>query len=146
MTSIFTSDELDALSIEIDQQLQELRSIPSDLKAGEEPSTDLVLAKQSQTIQQVTQEPSASFLRKFGRAAKSDLCEEGGMLNQQWKKWGDLDNKDAVERLGAVLLAMGFTGGVLRSLVVAITVIVIHIGVKAFCEDYSHPSHPSPNP
>ena len=41
-----------------------------------------------------------------------------------------------MERLGGVLLAMGVSGGVLRSLVVAVVVIVVHIGVKAFCEDY----------
>jgi hypothetical protein len=48
-----------------------------------------------------------------------------------------LDNKDAVERLGAVLVTMGFSGDVLSPLVVALTVIIIHIGLKAFCEDYS---------
>lgn len=59
------------------------------------------------------------------------------MLNKQWKKWGDLDNQDAVERLGAVLVTMGFSGDVLSPLVVAVMVIIIHIGLKAFCEDYS---------
>jgi len=41
-----------------------------------------------------------------------------------------------VERLGAVLVTMGISGGVVRSLVVAVVVIVVHIGIKAFCEDY----------
>ena len=69
-------------------------------------------------------------------AAKADLCDADGLLHKQWQKWGDLDNKDALERLGAVLMAMGFSGGVLRSLVVVVTVVVVHIGLKAFCEDY----------
>jgi hypothetical protein len=31
---------------------------------------------------------------------------------------------------------MGISGGVLRSLVIAVVVIVVHIGIKAFCADY----------
>jgi hypothetical protein len=76
-------------------------------------------------------------LKKFRRAAKSDLCEEGGLLNSQWKKWGDLNNQDVLDKFGILLVAMGFSGAALEILVVALAVIVIHIGVKAFCEDYS---------
>ncbi|MBD2165995.1 hypothetical protein H6G04_16495 [Calothrix membranacea FACHB-236] len=139
MNSIFTPEEITALSAEIDRQLIELRSVPdSEQKQGDDKiSAEKLLVKQTAAITQVTQENSRSFLQKFGRAAKSDLCEEGGMLNKQWQKWGDLDNKDAVERLGAVLVTMGFSGDVLSPLVVAVTVIIIHIGLKAFCEDYS---------
>lgn len=130
--SIFTADEIAQLSDQINRQLQQLQTLETGLKG--EPEEALVL--QQQTIEQVTKEAPRSFLQRFGRAAKSDLCEEDGMLHKQWQKWGDLDNKEAVERLGAVLLAMGFTGGVLRSLTVAVVVIVVHIGVKAFCDDY----------
>ncbi len=139
MNSIFTPEEITALSAEIDRQLTELRYAPdSEQKQGEDKISDeKLLVKQTAAITNLTQENSKSFLQKFGRAAKSDLCQEGGMLNKQWKKWGDLDNKDAVERLGAVLVTMGFSGDVLSPLVVAVTVIIIHIGLKAFCEDYS---------
>ncbi|MEJ6480358.1 hypothetical protein N0Y54_03060 [Nostoc punctiforme UO1] len=139
MNSIFSPEEITALSAEIDRQLTELRDAPdSRQKQGEdETSAEKMLVKQTEEITKLTQEKPKSFLHKFGRAAKSDLCQEGGMLNQQWKKWGDLDNKDAVERLGAVLVTMGFSGDVLSPLAVAVTVIVIHIGLKAFCEDYS---------
>ncbi|MBD2214529.1 hypothetical protein H6G27_32455 [Nostoc linckia FACHB-104] len=139
MNSIFTPEEITALSAEIDRQLIELRSAPdSEQKQGDDKISDeKLLVKQTAAITQVTQENSRSFLQKFGRAAKSDLCQEGGMLNKQWQKWGDLDNKDAVERLGAVLVGMGVSGDVLSPLVVAVTVIIIHIGLKAFCEDYS---------
>jgi hypothetical protein len=139
MNSIFTPEEITALSAEIDRQLTELRYTPdAGQKQGEDKISDeKLLVKQTEVITQVTQENSRSFLQKFGRAAKSDLCQEGGMLNQQWQKWGDLDNKDAVERLGAVLVTMGISGDVLAPLVVAVTVIIIHIGLKAFCEDYS---------
>jgi hypothetical protein len=139
MNSIFTPEEINALSAEIDRQLIELRHAPdAGQKHGEdETSAEKALVKQTAAITKLTQEQPKSFLQKFRRAAKSDLCQEGGMLNQQWKKWGDLDNKDAVERLGAVLVAMGVSGDVLSPLAVAVTVIVIHIGLKAFCEDYS---------
>ena len=79
---------------------------------------------------------SGSRQAKFGKAAKGDLCDKTGLLHQQWKKWGDLDNKETLEKLGAVLVTMGFTGDALRSLVVVVTVVVVHIGLKAFCEDY----------
>ncbi|MBD2202179.1 hypothetical protein H6G33_11135 [Calothrix sp. FACHB-1219] len=139
MNSIFTPEEITALSAEIDRQLIELRSAPdAEQKQGDDKISDeKLLVKQTAAITKFTQENSQSFLQKFGRAAKSDLCQEGGMLNKQWQKWGDLDNKDAVERLGGVLVGMGFSGDVLSPLVVALTVIIIHIGLKAFCEDYS---------
>ncbi|QLE40440.1 hypothetical protein FD723_08215 [Nostoc sp. C052] len=139
MNSIFTPEEITALSAEIDRQLTELRYVAnSALKQGEDKISDeKLLVKQTAAITKFTQENSKSFLQKFGRAAKSDLCQEGGMLNKQWKKWGDLDNKDALERLGAVLVTMGFSGDMLSPLVVAVTVTIIHIGLKAFCEDYS---------
>jgi hypothetical protein len=139
MNSIFTPEEITALSAEIDSQLAELRHVQnSEQKQGEDKISDeKLLVKQTDAITKLTPQAPKSFLQKFGRAAKSDLCQDGGMLNQQWKKWGDLDNKDALERLGAVLVTMGFSGDVLSPLVVAVTVIVIHIGLKAFCEDYS---------
>lgn len=138
MTSTFSPEEITALSAEIDRQLQELRhAVSSEHKQGTNNIPEEMLVKQNETIAKITQEKPKSFLQKFGRAAKSDLCEEGGMLNKQWKKWGDLDNKDAIERLGAVLVTMGFSGDLLSPLVVAVTVIIIHIGLKAFCEDYS---------
>ncbi|MHC5890799.1 hypothetical protein [Nostoc sp.] len=139
MNSIFTPEEITVLSAEIDRQLTELRHA-SDLeqKQGEDKTSDeKMLVKQTAAITKLAQQEPQSFLQKFGRAAKSDLCQEGGMLNQQWKKWGDLDNKDALERLGGVLVGMGFSGNALSPLVVAVTVIIIHIGLKAFCEDYS---------
>jgi hypothetical protein len=40
-----------------------------------------------------------------------------------------------LERLGAVLVAMGFAGNVVLSQL-AVVVVIAHIGLKAFCEDY----------
>jgi len=138
MSNLFPEPELVELSTEIEMQLREVHELESIAiqKTGEPPSTEVVLAKQNQAIADLTKESPKSFLAKFGRAAKADLCDESGLLHKQWLKWGDLDNKDAVERLGAVLVTMGMSGGVVRSLVVAVVVIVVHIGIKAFCEDY----------
>jgi hypothetical protein len=137
MTNLFTEQELLVLSNEVDTQLRELAELKTiAMQKGEPPSDEVVLAKQYQTIADLTKEPPKGFLAKFGKAAKADLCDENGLLHKQWRKWGDLDNKDAVERLGAVLVTMGITGGVVRSLVVAVVVIVAHISAKAFCEDY----------
>jgi hypothetical protein len=137
MTTVFTPEEINALSANIDSQLQELRtdSASGDIKGDHE--SDSLPTKQSQAIEEITKEKSKSFLKKFGRAAKTDLCEEGGLLNSQWKKWADLDNKDVIDKFVLILAPMGFSGAALEMLVVAVAVIVIHIGVKAFCEDYS---------
>ncbi len=138
MTNIFTAEEITALSAEIDNQLSELRwGSDSGMKNLESETPDSLPVKQSQAIEEITQEKPNSFLKKFGRAAKSDLCEEEGLLNTQWKKWADLNNKDVIDKFEVLLVAMGFSGAGLEILVVAVAVVVIHIGVKAFCEDYS---------
>lgn len=93
------------------------------------------LAKQAAEIEQITQEKPAHFLKKFRKAAKKDVCEEGGVLNAQWQKWKDLASGDVVESFGPILVAMGFSGVLLETLVVAVGVTVIHIGLTAFCEE-----------
>ncbi|MDP8963006.1 MAG: hypothetical protein M3O33_03280 [Cyanobacteriota bacterium] len=137
MTTVFTPEEINALSANIDSQLQELRIDSASGTIKGDRQSDSLPTKQSQAIEEITKEKSKSFLKKFGRAAKTDLCEEGGLLNSQWKKWADLDNKDVIDKFVLILAPMGFSGAALEMLVVAVAVIVIHIGVKAFCEDYS---------
>jgi hypothetical protein len=139
MTEIFTAAEIEILSAEIDRQLQELsRSGNATYKSGDELEPGGALGKQQESIESLTKEPMPSFLAKFGRAAKADICDKDGLLNQQWHKWGDLNNQDALERLGAVLVTMGFSGNVVSPLAVAAIVVVVHIGLKAFCEDYGN--------
>jgi hypothetical protein len=139
MTEIFTAAEIEELSAEIDRQLQELRqSGAATYKSGDELEPRGALSKQKESIESLTKEPMPSFLAKFGRAAKADICEKDGMLHKQWEKWGDLNNKDALERLGGVLVAMGFSGNVVSPLAVAAIVVIVHIGLKAFCEDYGN--------
>ncbi len=139
MTEIFSPAEIEELSAEIDRQLQDLRrSGVATYKSGDELEPGGALSKQKESIESLTKEPMPSFLAKFGRAAKTDLCDKDGLLNQQWHKWGDLNNKDALERLGAVLVTMGFSGNVVSPLAVAAIVVIVHIGLKAFCEDYGN--------
>jgi hypothetical protein len=139
MTEIFTATEIDELSAEIDRQLQELRQLGiATYKSGDELEPGGALSKQKESIESLTKEPMPSFLAKFGRAAKADICDKDGLLNQQWHKWGDLNNQDALERLGAVLVTMGFSGNVVSPLAVAAIVVIAHIGLKAFCEDYGN--------
>jgi hypothetical protein len=139
MTELFSPAEIEELSAEIDRQLQELRQPDvTAYKSGSELEPDGALSKQKESIELLTKEPMPSFLAKFGRAAKADICDKDGMLHKQWEKWGDLNNKDALERLGGVLVAMGFSGNVVSPLAVAAIVVIAHIGLKAFCEDYGN--------
>jgi hypothetical protein len=139
MTELFSPVEIEELSAEIDRQLQELRQPGvAAYRSGAELEPGGALSKQKESIENLTKEPMPSFLAKFGRAAKADICDKDGLLNQQWHKWGDLNNQDALERLGAVLVTMGFSGNVVSPLAVAAIVVLVHIGLKAFCEDYGN--------
>lgn len=57
-------------------------------------------------------------------------------MHKQWQKWGDLDNQETIAKFGGLLAGMGISGELITPLVVSVTVIVLHIGVKAFCEEY----------
>jgi hypothetical protein len=132
---MFSDEEISQLAAEIDAQLLELRSLSSDALLRSD-DKEVQLVKQNQAIALATKEPAKSFLQKFWKAAKADLCEEEGVLYKQWKKWGDLDNKEAMDKFKVILTGLGLTGNLLSSVLVAIMVIVLHIGVRAFCDDY----------
>lgn len=120
MPQFFSDSALNQLSVEIDRQLPLLKERSPEIVKGDAEAEAVCHLSQGEAIAQITQELPPTFLQKFGRAAKVDLCEEGRMLYQQWKRWGDLENKEALERLGEVLVAMGFSGGALESLAVAV--------------------------
>ncbi|MCI5178709.1 MAG: hypothetical protein D3911_05190 [Candidatus Electrothrix sp. AW3_4] len=139
MSTPFMPNQLEDLAQRIDEQLDELQHSPfpdSGVKADRK-SEDLPerTPQQWQVIAHVTKEDPQTFWQRFKQAAHNDLCEEGGVLNKQWQKWGDLSNKEVLRTFGAVLAAMGFTGNALEMLVVALSVIVIHIGLKAICDE-----------
>jgi hypothetical protein len=136
----FTDAELQTLSAEIDNQLIELAKDPAN-NGTHKHIGHTVPAKQKQQLEQVieqdlgTKEPADSFMKKFARAAKQDLCVEGGVLYGQWKKYGDLENEAMLKTFSGILIGMGVSNALLATAVVAVSVIVIHIGIKAFCED-----------
>jgi len=135
MNEPFTAEQITALSAEVDEQLQELNSIYGTDQLKGVKSKDALPDKQRQVIAVATGEDAASFLKRFKQAARQDLCEKDGVLYKQWKKWGDLSNKQVLKSFGAVLVAMGFAGNALQILAVALAVVVLHIGVKAICEE-----------
>ncbi len=139
MPSPFTPDQLASLSLQIDHQLAPLRdeSAQAEFKGNEPDKQDIPdrLPAQWRAIAAVTKEEPRSFWRRFKQVARRDLCEEGGVLHTQWKKYGDLSNEAVLKSFGAVLAAMGFSGNVLQMLAVALGVIVIHLGCKAVCEE-----------
>ncbi|MFZ9736719.1 MAG: hypothetical protein ACO3EZ_01780 [Prochlorotrichaceae cyanobacterium] len=134
----FSEKELQRLSDEVDTQLREIRTqVPTDLqKAITKSDRQQALDKQFAAIATATGEPPDSFLCKFARSARRDLCEEGGMLYEQWQTWADLTNKDTLNTYKAVLVSMGFTGEFIPMLVVALAVITLHLGAKTICEEY----------
>ncbi len=137
ITTPFSDAEIQALGSAIDQELAGIEQTRSSLavqRSLEEPNAPL--AKQASEIERITQENPVTFLKKFRKAAKADLCDEGGVLNTQWQQWKDLASGDVVKNFGPVLVAMGFTGVLLETLVVAVGVIVIHVGLMAFCEEF----------
>ena len=146
--SHFSETELQILAAEIDSQLMELAKHPNgsvgiaNLRALQQsPGQASLPDKQKQQLEQAieqdlgTKEPADTFLKKFAHAAKQDLCLEGGLLYEQWKKYGDLENKDMLNTSSGILIGMGVSNAFLATFVVAVSVIVIHIGIKAFCAD-----------
>ncbi|NEP18673.1 MAG: hypothetical protein F6J97_17510 [Leptolyngbya sp. SIO4C1] len=136
MSAPFPPQTVEALAGAIDRQIAQLSATRSLSVQRSLESPDAPLAKQAAEIERITQEKPAHFLKKFRKAAKQDTCEEGGILNTQWQKWKDLASGDVVKSFGPVLVAMGFSGVLLETLVVAVGVTVIHIGLTAFCEEF----------
>ncbi len=129
MTEPFNDDLLAELGEQVDVQLTALKraELRGTLRGAELPEP------QRDAIERETGEAAPGFLERFREAARQDLCEHGGVLYAQWQKWGNLGNKDVLKGFGAILVAMGFSGNALQVLAVALGVIALHIGVKAFC-------------
>ena len=136
---MFSDQEISQLAAEIDAQLLELRSLSSDtsLKSGDKESQ---LVKQNQAIERATGEPADTFLKKVWRVVRRDLCEEGGLLNSQWKKWGDLDNTDLLKVVGSVFTVFGLETSVAVTVALPVAVIILHLGARTFCEEYGENS------
>jgi hypothetical protein len=134
----FTDQELQNLSAEIDNQLSELAN-ESTIEEGNTRSSRSVKksipSKQKQQLEQATQEDADTFMKKFARAAKKDLCQDGGLLHDTFEETGNLSKKSMVAIFGGVLSGIGLPAAALQTTVVAVSVVVLHIGIKAFCEE-----------
>ena len=135
--NLFTDQELIELSAEIDRQLGELSSDSPGVSSTKatRAAKKTIPKKQKQQLERATGEDAQSFMKKFARAAKQDLCLKGGVLHTLWEKYGDLDNESMLKSFGGVLAGLGLTAAPLQTAVVVVSVIVIHIGIKAFCEE-----------
>jgi hypothetical protein len=76
------------------------------------------------------------FLRKFARVARRDVCEDSGLLNKQWEKYQDLSREDTLVVVAGALGLMGIANPVVVAIGVPITVIILHLGLRTFCEEY----------
>ena len=144
MTDLFTTEEIAKLSAEIHIQLKELdapRFLPQrEYKLSLEVIVEKLKPKelppkQCQSIEKAIGENAKSFLKRFKQAAYNDLCKKDGLLYQQWQNYGNLNDKEILENFGKILCLMGITGTTLQIVVVAIVVIVLHIGIKAICKE-----------
>jgi hypothetical protein len=132
---------MEELSTEIDRQLHLLtRSEEYGISRFDEKGQPEFPLPQMEKIREVTGEAAREFLKRFVKAARNDLCDEGGVLYAQWKKWGDLTNKNILKSFGALLVGMGFSGSQLQVLAVALAVVVIHLGVRAVCQEAEEPA------
>jgi len=135
--------ELDALVLEVDQQLRTLQAGPAaafpgvkGLRAGPE---GLPAAPDQQAlIEKVTGAPFETFWQKYLRYLRKDLCLPGGLLYEQWHRWKDLEKKSAVRVSYAWLAAMGIPTASLAPVAVAATVFLLNValkvGIDAVCE------------
>lgn len=139
MSSPFTPDQLASLSLQINQQLAELRdeSAQNKFKDDKPDKQDIPerLPVQWRAIAAVTKEEPRSFWKKFKQAARRDLCEDGGVLYAQWQRYRDLSSRAVLESFIAILAAMGYSGNALQVLAVAAGVIVLHLGCTVICEE-----------
>jgi hypothetical protein len=135
--------ELDALALEVDKQLQALRAGPTTafrgVKGGAAGPASLPAAPDQQAlIEKVAGAPFETFWQKYERHARRDLCLPGGLLHEQWRKWRDLQSKDAVKMSLAALAGMGISTANIPAIAVAATVfllnVVAKIGIDAVCE------------
>ena len=132
MENVFTQEQIEDLTGEINRQLRDLSAAESATLRAKEPSRPRA-SRQREAIETATGQDAATFLSHFRAAARKDLCEQGGILHAQWQKFHDLSSKDMLKTFGGILVGMGLAGSTLATVAVAICVYVLYLGVEAFC-------------
>jgi hypothetical protein len=139
MSNMFSAEEFAELTAAVDAQLVEVRSQPQAVgktAMGELQGLRSQLVGQVGAIEMAVGEPTDGFLRRFARVARRDVCEEGGLLHKQWVKYQDLSRADTLAVVAGALGLMGIASPVVVAISVPITVIVLHLGLRTFCEEY----------
>lgn len=126
-----SDSDLDALALQVDEQLTELQSAPlAEVRVrgvARDPKTRLPAApRQRALIEKAAGEPFESFWDKYKRHARRDLCLPGGYLHTQWEKWRDLSSKNAVKMSLASLTGMGISTANIPVLAVPATVFLLN--------------------
>ena len=140
-----SEEELDGLAAQVDAQLNALYAAPDSFgPASKGGKRKLPTApKQQALIEHATGEAFETFWQKYVRHARRDLCLSGGLLHDQWKKWKDLNSKDAVKTSYLWLGAMGIQQASIGPVAVAATVfllnVLLKIGIEAICEECEKP-------
>jgi hypothetical protein len=142
MSDIFTKEELATLSAQVDEQLRELsEGYAPGMRKGETQQfgvrqDDDLPPKQRQDIEDNAHENADTFLQTFADKAKEIICDAESDLRKKYKWFGKVDKVVLLERFSVLLAVMGFSGIGLQVLAVAITVYIIHIGLKPFADKY----------
>ncbi|MEL6441804.1 MAG: hypothetical protein AAFQ80_21445 [Cyanobacteria bacterium J06621_8] len=146
--NIFTEEELQELTQEIERQLQELEvagtvsiRVPAFARADEENPEVLqrdsqLPRKQVEVIAQVIGRSFSTFFKDFLDAALDSICEKTGKLNQLWQKLGDWNNPASINIIASVLAGMGIAEKNLRLICAPLVAILIDLGIEALCRGY----------
>ena len=133
MPELFADARITELAAQIDSQLHELQATGGEALTRGKGGKSKDLAKQRKAIAEATGEAPDSFIQRFVRNARKDLCEQGGLLYEQWKELKDLGSKAMIKTFGQILAGMGLAALPLQTVVVALSVYVLHIGVETIC-------------
>jgi hypothetical protein len=129
----FTDDEIARLSDQIDAELLQLQKPGEDGRHLSASPSEQLPRRQREAIEAATGGDAATFWAEFRREACSDLFHKDGFIYKQWQKYNDIDNKDLVKGVGAVLAALGLSQSVILSILAVISAYLLYIGLKVFC-------------
>lgn len=139
-----TPTEFEQVLANIEAQRRELESAqrePASQKSlevlGMNYAQGTLPEKQRQAIAPKIDTAPEDFLVNFTEAMRSELCNEGGELFEQWQKYRDLDAKSLAKEVSTRLVKLGFEGKAIATLTEAISVCVLWLGVQVFCDRYS---------
>jgi hypothetical protein len=129
-----TEGALAEIASTIDDQLKEVTAQGAEWRTRGSGAAGRALRKQKRAISRITGQSSDSFITRFRAAARADLCEEGGHLHTLQNRWLNPTKPEVIRSMCALLAGMGVGGNLVPILVVPLLVIILHLGVKAFCE------------